>query len=396
MHISALNSRPLDDLEDDIISLAVHINRQEYQFLLLVREFDIRQGWRAYHFNNCAEWLNMKCGIAPGTAREKVRVARTLFDLPRCSVAFEKGSLSYSKVRAMTRAATAQNEADLVDYALRATAHQVEQHCHQLRNADRRRSTPDAQRAYRERSLMRTCHANGTMSINIKLPQELGDLVMKAIEIAAEDCPTDSSGDRTTAFFAGQADGLIAVVKHFLAGGEAKNSPSHQVLMHVDEAALHDQGGQSDLPVESVRRITCVTDIVEVTRDDSSQPLHGRGNVLNLGRKHRVVSPSLKKALLARDRCCRFPGCTHEKFLTAHHVEHWADGGQTSLDNTLLLCDSHHRLLHEGSYTIKKNFAAEWYFRHGNGPVIPEEPIYSDASSDAFGDAYSSPTGYTP
>ena len=60
---------------------------------------------------------------------------------------------------------------------------------------------------------------------------------------------------------------MITVVKHFLAGGEAKNSPSHQVLVHVDEAALHDQGGQSDLPVESVRRITCDTDIVEVTRD---------------------------------------------------------------------------------------------------------------------------------
>ena len=177
MHVSALKTRSLDTLEEDLISLAQQINKGEYQFLLLVREFDLRQGWRAYHFNNCAEWLNMKCGISPGTAREKVRVARSLIDLPLCSEAFETGALSYSKVRAMTRAATPHNEAELVDYALDATAHQVEQHCQRLRNADRRRSTPDARRAYRERSLMRTCHPNGTMSVNIELPQELGVVV---------------------------------------------------------------------------------------------------------------------------------------------------------------------------------------------------------------------------
>ena len=81
MHISTLKTRSLDTLEEDLISLSEQINQQEYQFLLLVREFDIRQGWRAYHFNNCAEWLNMKCGLAPGTAREKIRVANATTSL---------------------------------------------------------------------------------------------------------------------------------------------------------------------------------------------------------------------------------------------------------------------------------------------------------------------------
>ncbi|HAK50871.1 MAG TPA: hypothetical protein DCM54_03060 [Gammaproteobacteria bacterium] len=384
MHISTLKSSSLDTLEENLISLSEHINQQEYQFLLLVREFDLRQGWRAYYFNNCAEWLNMKCGISPGTAREKVRVAKMLFDLPLCSEAFEKGTLSYSKIRAMTRAATRHNEAELVDYALNATAHQVERHCQRLRNADRRRSTPDAKRAYRERSLMRTCHPNGTMSINIELPQELGDLLMKAIEVAAERCPQDAEGNensKSTAFFARQADGLVELARNYLSGsGEPGDTPSHQVLVHVDEAALHDKGGESDLPVESVRRIACDADLVEVRRDK-------KGNVLNLGRKHRVVSPQLKKALLARDRNCRFPGCTHEKYLDAHHVEHWADGGETNLENTLLLCDSHHRLLHEGAYSIKKNFAGDWYFRKSDGEVVPESPVYRpDVPRDAFDD----------
>ena len=72
--IQLISRRSLDDLEAEIITLAQRINAFEYEFLSLVREFDLRQGWKAYHFNNCAEWLNMKCGLCPGTAREKLRV----------------------------------------------------------------------------------------------------------------------------------------------------------------------------------------------------------------------------------------------------------------------------------------------------------------------------------
>ena len=464
---SPVTNRSIDDLEEEIISLAQHMNQDEYRFLVMVREFDIRQGWRAYKFNNCAEWLNMKCGISPGTAREKVRVALALLDLPQCSEGFAKGKLSYSKVRAMTRAANVFNEATLVDYALNATAHQVEEHCRRLRNADRRQSTPDARRAWRARSLKRTCHPDGTMSIYIELPREQGDLVMKAIEKAMADAgdtadeayqmyaeadaasqgdkvndkagdtadqsnktglphavgksdvkagvaidqtgntadlvnkagqlhtvekaddkagqahsagkpdkkacvagdqtgntadlanksglvhaadgkdgqahaadgkdgqthaagkaaadKTDQSDDpsqaqaeyqQSNAFFARQADALVAVARGYLSGNggdKRAKSDNYQVVVNVDAAALQDKGGKSDLPVESVRRIACDADVVEVTRD-------AKGNLLNLGRKHRVVSPQLKRALLARDKCCTYPSCSHEQYLEAHHV----------------------------------------------------------------------------
>ena len=86
-----LSRRSLDELEEELVAHAQRINAEEYAFLELVREFDIRQGWKAYQFNNCAEWLNMKCGIVVGTAREKVRVAAALFDLPKISRAFARG-----------------------------------------------------------------------------------------------------------------------------------------------------------------------------------------------------------------------------------------------------------------------------------------------------------------
>ena len=489
-----VTKRKIDDLEEEIISLAKHMNQDEYRFLVMVREFDIRQGWRAYQFNNCAEWLNMKCGISPGTAREKVRVALALLDLPQCSEGFAKGELSYSKVRAMTRAANVFNEATLVDYALKATAHQVEEHCRRLRNADRRQSTPDARRAWQARSLKRTCHPDGTMSIYVELPREQGDLVMKALEMAmaaaagdtadeaeqmyatvgagdmagdavgqtadtadqakkagpaqaagvaatitkdqagdavghagntagqankagpthaeggaaaqgdkavkietagqagdshtAGDAVADTAGQagkvhaenqQSNAFFARQADALVAVARGYLSGngGEKRaKSGNYQVVVNVDAAALQDKGGMSDLPVESVRRIACDADMVEVTKD-------AKGNLLNLGRKHRVVSPQLKRALLARDKCCTYPSCSHEQYLEAHHVMHWADGGETSLANATMLCSQHHRLLHEGGFTIHKNFAGEWYFRTADGKVLPEAPVYKPVEYDS-------------
>ena len=171
---------------------------------------------------------------------------------------------------------------------------------------------------------------------------------------------------QSNAFFARQADALVAVARGYLSGtgGEKRaKSDNYQVVVHVDAAALQDKGGKSDLPVESVRRIACDADLVAVTRD-------AKGNLLNLGRKHRVVSPQLKRALLARDKCCTYPSCSHEQFLEAHHVMHWADGGETSLDNTRLICNRHHRLLHEGGFTIHKNFAGEWYFRTAEGKVL--------------------------
>ena len=153
MPTSPLSNRTLDQLEDDMISLSQRINASEYEFLVLVLEFDIRQGWQAYHFNNCAEWLNMKCGIAYGTAREKVRVATALFDLPQISSAFAAGRLSYSKARALTRVADPSSEADLLAYAIPATASQVEEYSRNLRNAKRKVSTDDVNRIHKSRYL---------------------------------------------------------------------------------------------------------------------------------------------------------------------------------------------------------------------------------------------------
>jgi hypothetical protein len=349
--------------------------------LVLLREFDLRQGWKAYHFNHCWEWLNMKCGMAPGTAREKLRVANALFDLPQTSTAFAKGDLSYSKARSLTRTASPTTEEQLLDFAIHATAAQVDRHCTELRNVQRNISTPDANRAHAARYLSCSSHNDGSVTLSVELPKETADLVMKALEMAVPqlvnadvyegEVPDEENAPRggfakSATLFQQQADALVEISKSYLAGGSGKTSCTadhYQVIVHVDEKALRgnpDAQSKSDLPIETVRRLCCDGSLVPVTEDENRNPL-------NVGRKHRVVQPALKRALLARDKCCRFPGCTHEKWLDAHHVVHWADGGKTSLANTIMLCSRHHRLLHEGGFEIKPGAEGEWHFRNASG-----------------------------
>jgi hypothetical protein len=388
----AMTGRSIDQLENDMIGLFKRMTAHEYDFLVLLREFDLRQGWKAYHFNHCAEWLNFKCGICLNTGREKVRVAHALWDLPLLSAAFQSGELPYSKARALTRLATPASEAGLLDYAMGATAEQVENHCRALRNVQRRESTQDANRAHNRRYLSSCKHGDGMMTISLELTEEAGDLVMKTLERAmserekedrsaehAADTSAEASGpSKSATYFARRADALVEVCQAFLAGGSGKSTSTadhYQVVVHVDEKALAGEASaeasapKSDLPIESVRRLCCDTSLVAVTKGEN-------GNPLDVGRKHRIVQPALRRALLARDKCCSYPGCSHTRWLDAHHVQHWIDGGDTSLENTLLLCSKHHRLLHEGGFSIKKNYKGEQYFETAQGKVISKAPVY--------------------
>ena len=366
-----ITRRSLDQLENEIVSLHRRATVAEYEFLVLLREFDLRQGWKEYCFNNCAEWLSYRCGIDTGTGREKLRVAHALWNLPLLSAAYESGELSYSKARSITRHATAENERELLDHARRATAEQVQKHCQDLRNANRDASTVDVNRVHQQRYLSRTLHGDGSISISVELTQEAGELLMKALELAIVDQDQDEAS-----FHARQADALIEIARAFLTGDSGKSTSTadhYQVMVHVDEAALREVPGKtpkSELPLESIRRLCCDGSVVPVTEDE-------KGNPLTVGRKNRVVQPALRRALLSRDKCCRFPGCTHgTRWLDAHHVMHWIDGGKTSLENTLLLCSGHHRLLHEGGFSIKKNYAGDWYFINARGRAIVDAPVY--------------------
>jgi hypothetical protein len=93
-----------------------------------------------------------------------------------------------------------------------------------------------------------------------------------------------------------------------------------------------------------------------------------------VGRKTRTVPPAIRRALQRRDGGCRFPGCTCTRFVDAHHIHHWADGGATHMNNLVLLCRHHHRLVHEGGFGPSRTLSGELRFTYPTGKPMPDVP----------------------
>jgi hypothetical protein len=177
------------------------------------------------------------------------------------------------------------------------------------------------------------------------------------------------------------ADALVLMAETLLDSAPADKcgGQSCQVVVHVDAEALAGERGDDEsseagchlehgyaLQPETVRRLACDSSVVRILERD--------GRPLSIGRRTRSVPPALRRALRARDHSCRFPGCSHRRFLHAHHVEHWARGGRTDLANLIHLCRYHHRLVHEGGYCVERAIGGELRFSCPDGRVITAVP----------------------
>ena len=175
-----------DELAAAVATLAAHIHAATWRLLTLIAELDRRGVWADQGALTCAHWLGWACGIDAHTAREKVRVARALKDLPLLSAAAARGELGYSKLRALTRIATAENEADLVDIGLHGTAQHVEKFVRLYRQAERAQETEHADTRHRERSLAYWYEEDGTLVLHGRCPPETGARILSALDAAME------------------------------------------------------------------------------------------------------------------------------------------------------------------------------------------------------------------
>ena len=191
------NRERCEALEREITELAAHIHAATYRLLCLIRELDQRMGWGAWGLASCAHWLNWRCGIGFTAAREKVRVAHALATLPLISAAFEKGEVSYSKVRAMTRIATPANEDYLLMIARHGTAAHVEKTVRAYRRVERAEENERAAEQYDERRLDYYHDEEGSLVIKVRLPAEEGAVVLKALEAAVDAAQGRTSRRRT-------------------------------------------------------------------------------------------------------------------------------------------------------------------------------------------------------
>jgi hypothetical protein len=367
----------LEDLEREICELAAHIAAAMCRWLELLAEFDDRGGWAEWGIRSCAHWLSWRCSLGLRTAREHMRVAHRLKELPLVTDAFSRGELSYCKVRALTRVATPATEAGLLEIARHATGAQLEKLVRGYAGA-LSATLGAAQRAIEARYLRWNWDDDGSLRIEARLPADDGAVVLNALRVAE---PERSDGEMpeepmlASPADARRADALVDVAKSSLAAGaESGGRISCELIVHVDAESLagdevnercHLEDGPTLTP-ETVRRLGCDAGVVRIIERD--------GRPLTVGRRTRTISPALRRALRSRDDGCRFPGCTHGRFMHAHHIKHWARGGATTLENLVQLCSYHHRLVHEGGFNVEALGRGSVQFRRPDGRVVAPAP----------------------
>jgi len=379
----------LQALEAQICQLAGHLAAATCRFLLLVADFDTRRGWATWDLPSCAAWLAWKCQIAPGTAREHVRVARALPALPAIRAAFAAGTMSYAKVRALTRIATPATDADLAELATPMTAGQLER----FTRAHRTVTAADDHNAATRRHLSWRTEQDGSLALSVRLPADQGSVVLHALRAAAGDLrhphhdpdggvpaetpPPETDGPDPAA--TGLADALVHVTGGYLAAKitTADNADLYQVIVHAGPEALT-AGPAADVPAgtppghpadprrchlddepalspATAQRLACAATITWMLHDHD-------GTLLDAGRRHRTPPPALRRAVRERDHSrCQFPGCNSRR-TDVHHIRPWAQGGPTRLDNLILLCQAHHVIVHERGYRITPAAPAGYTF----------------------------------
>ena len=452
----AMREAPSSNEDDDelyrlgerIAELAARINSAEARMMTLIADFDRRGGWKDGGYSSCAEWLAWRLGMKIGPARERVRAARALERLPQTADALAEGTISYTKVRALTRVATPEREAELLEFARASSAAKLERTLRMWKKLSRDEELTAEQARHRSRTFSVVVDGDGMYVVKGRLEPEVGAVLMRAVE-AASDALFRREGDGGTGGREGgpgagsrgggagaggyeggagaggregsnarprprqrRADAVGLLAERALAAGFGGGEPHvvppsrdesqtrfreepeaqahtempasprvesgtraerYQVMVHCDAATLAAEGepGRSDLggirvSAETSRRMACDAAVVAMAHAKD-------GSVLNVGRRTRTIPPHIRRALEERDRGCRFPGCGC-RFTEVHHVKHWADGGETSLGNTVLLCRRHHRAVHEGRVKVSVNSDGTVLFFTPKGRMLVDAP----------------------
>ncbi len=308
----------------------------------------------------------------------------------------QHGQVSYAKARALTRVATAENERSLLDLALAGNCAHVERFVRAWRRVDRVQAAREGETKHLHRQLSTWVDDDGMVVIRGRLTPEVGAVVQRALEAAADRLFREASGASTGDAMAEEltpaqrrADALALLAESALAANfdGGTSGDRYQVVLHVNADDATDARTESSTPgaspaamdgaievdhgalyvsTETSQRVACDAALLHMRHDAD-------GAAVDVGRKTRTIPPSIRRALAARDTSCRFPGCTSRR-CDAHHVDHWADGGATRLDNLVLLCRRHHRAVHEGGFAVTRGLDGVLTFLRSDGASLPVAP----------------------
>jgi hypothetical protein len=323
-----------------------------------VADYDDRKLWKRDGATSMSSWLAARYGLAWGTAREWVRVAHALKRLPAVAQAYGEGRISWDQLRPLTRFCNPETDQRWAEEAPRKRPAGL---WREARRHDRARVT-DAEEARRERYLwLHWDPERPVLWLEGMLPAEVGTRLEGALRHRAEQVPADPEAsdppaariaDALVDLACGDPEPVTVVVR---AGAEVLTREEPEQPPWLAET----HGGHR-LCSDAVRRLACDGRIEWV--------LESEGRPVGIGRRGRAVRGQLLRVLHHRDQAtCRFPGCERKRWLHAHHLVHWADGGATNLDNLVLLCHAHHRLIHEGGWRTSGHPARDLRFHDPTG-----------------------------
>ena len=350
-------------------ALSQEITSHHADLLELLVRFDDLQGWKSSGATHCAAWMNLEIGIGIQLSWEYLRVGRKLKSLPTVQALFRVGKLSWSKVRLITRVADSENEKTLCHAALDASVSEVQRLCDDYKWVDNDNGKADNDQAMQQwasRALTWNQTSNGSTRIQLVLPPEVAQAFLNSIEHSLNQLG-DAGNDTDIKVTQRRADAAVLMAETSLqsAGQAIASADRYQVSISVDADAFvkaescestHSPdsnptkrptlNGIGPIATETARRIACDC-CVSINKTSKSEPT-------NIGRKSRVWPNAMARAIKERDQQCAWPGCSHSHQLHIHHIKHWADGGETSIQNGVCLCAYHHTLVHEGGYTVER------------------------------------------
>lgn len=360
-------------VEDDLVELQRVSELLEIEKARRVAQV-ARRGWyeRDGHLS-VTSWLTGRFRLSGGAARDQVRIARGLEEMPLVREALRDGEISLPAVRVLAHAREAapaafgDAESLLVDVA---RTHPVG-HLHRVVTHWRERAVADGFDVRAGRRLHASVTLGGMVRVDGDLDPEGGEVLLTALA-AVMDAGSRSREQETRTPAQRRADALEEICRSYLGRADrptVAGERPHVVVTVPLEGLIAGDGGDLDrvgsVPGRDVRRLACDATVTRIVLGPRSEPL-------DVGRRTAVVSGALRRALIARDRACRFPGCDrHHGWCDAHHVRHWADGGATGLHNLVLLCRRHHRAIHEGGFGLGME-GTHPVFRRPDGSILED------------------------
>jgi hypothetical protein len=362
------------------------ISHEQRELFRLISEADRRELWRDSGAREMAHWLSMRFGISEWKARRWIAAAHALEELHRLSEAFSSGELGIDKVVELSRFATPDTEARLISWARGVSCACVR------RKADlaARQSIEAAREADGARSLSWWYFDEGRrFGMEAELPAAQGSVVAKALERLADELPVMPGEEDVWRVDARRADALVSLCS--MRVSDDADPDRATVVVHAPlEALVSFEGrgceleGGGVLHPETARRLLCNARVQAVVEDEA-------GDVIRLGRTSRVVPAWMIRQLRYRDPECRFPACGARRFTQAHHIVWWEHGGRTDLDNLVLVCSFHHKLVHELGWTVARDAdgMVAWSRPDGTryvvGPGPPDDAVVRQCVLAAVG-----------